>query len=137
VAFLVPRRCGRADTQRQEAFLAALGTEQSVLQVGAKATVSRARMRATLSVMALSSSLVAMGFAAQSREILVPFVATIVLALLLLGLFTQVRLVDAAMEDNDFPTVIARIRRYYRTPTPETTDYFAAERGRGYIPLPG
>jgi hypothetical protein len=137
MAFLVPRRCGRADTQRQEAFLAALGTEQSVLQVGAKATVSRARMRATLSVMALSSSLVAMGFAAQSREILVPFVATIVLALLLLGLFTQVRLVDAAIEGNDFLTGIARIRRYYRTLTPEATDYFAAERGRGYVPLPG
>jgi hypothetical protein len=114
-----------------------LGTEQSVLQVGANATVSRASMRATLSVMALSSSLVAMGFAAKSREILAPFIATVVLALVLLGLFTQVRLVDAAMEDNDFLTGIARIRRYYRTLTPEATDYFAAERGRGYVPLPG
>jgi hypothetical protein len=137
MAFLVPRRCGIADTPRQEAFLAALGTEQSVLQVGAKATVNRARMRATLSVMALSSSLVAMGFAAKSREILAPFIATVVLALVLLGLFTQVRLVDAAIEDNDFLTGIARIRRYYRTLTPEATDYFAAERGRGYVPLPG
>jgi hypothetical protein len=61
-----------ADTPRQEAFLVVLGSEQSVLQVGAKATVSRASMRTTLSVMALSSSLLAMGFAAQSWEILFP-----------------------------------------------------------------
>jgi hypothetical protein len=137
MAFLVPRRGGRADTPRQEAFLATLGSEHVVLQVGAKATVNRASIRATPSVMALSSSLVAMGFAAKSREILAPFIATVVLALVLLGLFTQVRLVDAAVEDNNFLTGIARIRRYYRTLTPEATDYFAAERGRGYVPLPG
>jgi hypothetical protein len=77
MAFLVPRRGGRADTPRQEAFLATLGSEHVVLQIGAKATVNRASIRATPSVMALSSSLVAMGFAAQSREILVPFVATV------------------------------------------------------------
>jgi hypothetical protein len=58
-------------------------------------------------------------------------------SLVLLGLFTQVRLVDAAREDNDFLTGIARIRRYYRTLTPEATNNFAAERGRGYVPLPG
>src|SRR5215212_8149486 len=103
MACLVPRRVGRADTPRQEAFLATLGTEQSVLQVGAKATVSRASMRATPSVMALSNSLVAMGFAAQSREILVPFVATVMPARPP-GPLHAVRLVDVAMEDNDFLT---------------------------------
>ena len=79
------------DTQRQEAFTSALGTEHVVLQTGANATV-------------------------------VP-------AVFLLGLFTQVRLVDAAMEYNHFLTGMARIRRYYRTLTPEAADYFAAERG--------
>ena len=56
--------------------------------------------------------------------------ATVLPAVVLLGLFTQVRLVDAAMEYNHFLTGIARIRRYYRTLTPEAADYFAAERGR-------
>jgi hypothetical protein len=118
------------DTQRQQAFMSALVTEHSVLQAGANATVSEAGTRATLYMLSLSSSLVAMGFAAHTREIFVPFVATVVPAVFLLGLFTQVRLVDAAMEYNHFLTSIARIRRYYRTLTPEAADYFAAERGR-------
>ena len=118
------------DAPQQEAFRAALGTEHSVLQAGANATISEAGTRATLYMLSLSSSLVAMGFAAQSREIFVPFVATVLPAVVLLGLFTQVRLVDAAMEYNHFLTGIARIRRYYRTLTPEAADYFAAERGR-------
>jgi hypothetical protein len=130
VVSLLEGRCGMADTQRQEAFMSALTTEHSVLQAGANATISEAGTRATLYMLSLSSSLVAMGFAAQSRAIFVPFVATVVPAVFLLGLFTQVRLVDAAMEYNHFLTSIARIRRYYRTLTPEAAEYFAAERGR-------
>jgi hypothetical protein len=60
----------------------------------------------------------------------VPFVATILPAVFLLGLFTVVRLVDAAIEYNHFLTGMARIRGYYRSLTPEAADYFAAEGGR-------
>jgi hypothetical protein len=115
---------------RQEAFISALVTEHFVLQTGANATVSEAGTRASLFLVALSSSLVAMGFAAQSREVFVPFVATILPAVFLLGLFTVVRLVDAAIEYNHFLAGMARIRGYYRTLTPEAADYFAAEGGR-------
>ena len=115
---------------RQEAFMSALVTEHFVLQTGANATVSEAGTRASLYILALSSSLVAMGFAAQSREVFVPFVATILPAVFLLGLFTVVRLVDAAIEYNHFLTGMARIRGYYRTLTPEAANYFAAEGGR-------
>ena len=115
---------------RQEAFMSALVTEHFVLQTGANATVSEAGTRASLYILALSSSLVAMGFASGSREVFVPFVATILPAVFLLGLFTVVRLVDAAIEYNHFLTGMARIRGYYRTLTPEAADYFAAEGGR-------
>ncbi len=115
---------------RQAAFLSALVTEHFVLQTAANATVSEAGTRATLYLFALSSSLVAMGFAAQSREVFIPFVATVLPAVFLLGLFTVVRLVDAAIEYNQFMTGIARIRGYYRTLSPRAETYFAPETGR-------
>jgi hypothetical protein len=115
---------------RQEAFMSALVTEHFVLQTGANATVSEAGTRASLYILALSSSLVAMGFASGLREVFVPFVATILPAVFLLGLFTVVRLVDAAIEYNYFLTGMARIRGYYRSLTPAAADYFAAEGGR-------
>ena len=118
------------DKQRQDAFMSALVTEHFVLQTGANATVSEMGTRASLYVLALSSALVAMGFAAQSREVFVPFVATVLPAVFLLGLFTVVRLVDALLEYNYFLTGIARIRGYYRTLTLETADFFAPERDR-------
>jgi hypothetical protein len=93
---------------RQEAFMSALVTEHFVLQTGANATVSEAGTRASLYILALSSSLVAMGFASGLREVFVPFVATILPAVFLLGLFTVVRLVDAAIEYNHFLSVLRR-----------------------------
>jgi hypothetical protein len=118
------------EKERQTAFMSALVTEHFVLQTAATATDSEMQTRASLYILALSSALVAMGFAAQSREVFVPFVATVLPALFLLGVFTVIRLVDAAMENIQFLTGIARIRGYYRTLTPEATEYFAAEHGR-------
>ena len=118
------------ESERHAAFMSALITEHSVLQAAASATVADAAARSSLYVFSLSSSLVAMGFAAQSREVFVPFVATVLPAVFLLGLFTVVRLVDAAIENNQFLTGIARIRGYYRTLTPEAAEFFAPERGR-------
>jgi hypothetical protein len=118
------------DKQRQSAFLSALVTEHFVLQTAANATVSDAAARASLYVFSLSSSLVAMGFASRSREVFVPFIAIVLPALFVLGIFTIVRLVDSALENMGFLTGIARIRGYYRTLTPDAAEYFAAQRGR-------
>jgi hypothetical protein len=118
------------DTERQSAFMSAIVTEHFVLQTAANATVSESETRASLYILALSSALVAMGFASQSREAFVPFVATVLSALFLLGVFTVVRLVDAAMKYTQFLTGIARIRAYCRTLTPEAGEYFTPERGR-------
>lgn len=118
------------DKERQAAVMSALATEHFVLQSAASGTVSEAGSRASLYLLSLSSALVAMGFAAGSQEVFVPFVATVLPAVFLLGLFTVIRLVDAAIEYNRFLIGIARIRAYYRTLTPEAATLFSAESGQ-------
>lgn len=117
-------------TDDHQALLTALTAEHFVLQTAAAATVSEAGTRASLYILSLSSALVAMGFASQSRDIFLPFIATVLPALVLLGLFTVVRLVDAAIEYNECLNGIARIRGYYRTLSPEAEAYFSPETGR-------
>ena len=118
------------DKDRQAAFMSALITEHFVLQSAATATVSEAAARASLYVFSLSSSLVAMGFALPSPEVFLPFAATVLPAVFVLGIFTIVRLVDTGVEDQQYLAGIARIRSYYRTLTPEAVVYFSAESGR-------
>jgi hypothetical protein len=77
-----------------------------------------------------SSSLVALGFASQSREAFVPFIAIVLPAIFVLGVFTVIRLVDTALENMRFLAGIARIRGYYRTLSPDADVYFAARHGR-------
>jgi hypothetical protein len=118
------------DKERQRAFVSALITEHFVLQTGADATTGEMGSRASLYLSVLGSALVAMGFAAQSRAVFIPFVATVLPAVFVLGLFTVVRLVDALVEYNRFLAGIARVREHYRTLTPEAAAFFAAEHGR-------
>jgi hypothetical protein len=118
------------EKERRSAFLSALTTEHFVLQTAASATVSESAARASIYILSLSSTLVAMGFASQSREAFGPFIASVLPAVFLLGLFTVVRLVDITLEHQRYLTGIAHIRGYYRTLTPEAAEYFAAERGR-------
>jgi hypothetical protein len=114
----------------QTALLSALTTEHFVLQTAYSSTVSEAAGRSTLYVMALSSSLVAMGFLSQSQELFRPFVATVLPAVFLLGLFTVVRLVDTGVESMHYLTGIARIRGFYRTLGAQAANHFTPEQGR-------
>jgi hypothetical protein len=118
------------DKDRHSAFMSALTTEHFVLQTAANAATSEAGSRASLYLLSLSSALVATGFVSQSRDVLVPFVATVLPALFMLGLFTVLRLVDATLEYMESLVGIARIRTYYRTLTPEAAEHFSAEFGR-------
>jgi hypothetical protein len=117
---------GRAmdDRANESAFVSALVTEHFVLQSAASTTVGEAAGRASLYVSALSSSLIAMGFVAQSPGVLEPFVAVVIPAVLVLGVFTVVRLVDTGVQNVTCLAHIARIRRYYRTLSPEAPSYF-------------
>jgi hypothetical protein len=118
------------EKERRSALLSALTTEHFVLQTAASATVSESAARASIYILALSSSLVATGFVVQSREAFGPFIASVLPAVFLLGLFTVIRLVDVTLEYQHCLRGIAHIRGYYRTLAPEAADYFAAERGR-------
>ncbi len=112
------------------AFITALTTEHFVLQTAVSATTTEVGTRASLYIFSLSSSLVALGFASRSREVFVPFVAIVLPAVFLLGVFTVIRLVDTNLEIMGFLRGIARIRGYYRKLSPEAAEVFAAERGR-------
>jgi hypothetical protein len=114
----------------QTALLTALTTEHFVLQTANGSTYSEASARSTLYVTALSSALVAMGFVAGSTDLLVPFAAISLPAVFILGLFTIVRLVETALESQQYLRGIARIRAYYRTLGPEASRRFAPEYSR-------
>ncbi|MBF6301277.1 hypothetical protein IU459_27595 [Nocardia amamiensis] len=113
-----------ADEPIAPALMNALVTEHFVLQSAASTTVSEALGRATLYLSSLSSSLVAMGFAAQSPDIFPAFAAAVIPVLLLLGVLTVVRLVDTGIQNITYLAGIARIRARYRTLSPEAAQFF-------------
>jgi hypothetical protein len=111
------------------AFMSALTTEHFVLQSALSGNTSEVGTRASLYLFSLSSSLVALGFASRSPELFVPFVAIVLPGVFILGLFTTVRLVDSNLEGILFLNGIARIRRYYRTLSPEAEEQFSPQSG--------
>jgi hypothetical protein len=106
------------------AFMSALITEHFVLQSAASTTVSESGSRASLFMVTLSSSLIALGFVAQSPTMLVPFVAAIIPAIAILGVFTILRLVDTGEQNIELLARIAAIRAYYRTLGPQAPEMF-------------
>jgi hypothetical protein len=118
------------EQEPSSAFISALTTEHYVLQSAISGNTSEVGTRASLYLFSLSSSLVALGFASRSPELFGPFVAIVLPALFILGLFTAVRLVDSNLEGMLYLSSIARIRRYYRTLGPEAAEHFAPESGR-------
>lgn len=113
-----------ADEPIAPALMNALVTEHFVLQSAASTTVSEASGRATLYLSSLSSSLVAMGFAAQSPHAFPAFAAAVIPVLLLLGVLTVVRLVDTGIQNVIYLAGIARIRARYRTLSREAVQFF-------------
>jgi hypothetical protein len=111
------------------AFMSALTTEHFVLQTAISTATSEESARATLYVMALSSSLVALGFAAPPSPAFTPLAAAILPTLITLGLFTCVRLVDTGVQNIQSRGAIARIRAYYRQLSPQAAAYVVAWAG--------
>lgn len=118
------------DDARRSALLSAMTTEHFVLQTAISVTNAELASRASVYVFALSSALVAMGFAMDAPQAFMPFVGTVLPAVFLLGVFTIQRMVDIAAENQQAHIGIARIRAYYRTLHPDAEVYFSAKRGR-------
>jgi hypothetical protein len=108
---------------RVGAFVTAVTTEHFALQSAASTTVTEASSRASLYVLTLSSSLVAIGFAVNTDGF-GPLVATILPVIVVLGIFTTVRLVDTGVQNLQLLSSIARIRAFYRTLADDAATYF-------------
>jgi hypothetical protein len=105
-----------AEGPNRAELLTALTTEHFTLQGARSQTVSESASRATLYVMAVSSTLVALGFIGQVSEVgdvFDIFALTVLPTLYVLGLFTFVRLVETSVEDVLYGRAINRIRNYY------------------------
>jgi hypothetical protein len=105
-----------ADPPNRAELLTALTTEHFTLQGARSQTVSESASRASLYVMAVSSTLVALGFIGQVSEVgdvFDIFALTVLPTLYVLGLFTFVRLVESSVEDVLYGRAINRIRNYY------------------------
>lgn len=95
------------------ALNAALGTELSVLQAAASATISEASSRSLIYLSTLSSGLVAVGFTADSPALLSTLTFTVLPTIFMLGWFTVVRLVDNTVENITVRRRMERIREYF------------------------
>jgi hypothetical protein len=113
---------------RPAAFLNALLTEHFVLQSVRGVTVSESSTRASIYLMTLSSSLVAYGFLARSTYA-TGYLAVVIPVVVLLGVFTYVRLVQTSLEDVAALEAIQKIRRWYGTLLPGAEAYFPLPRG--------
>ena len=109
---------------REQAFMSALVTEHFVQQSAASATISESSSRASLYLLSLSSSLVALGFAAQSRQVFIYFAAAILPAIFILGIFSFVRVTDTSMANLNSLRAIVRIRRFYAGLVPDAAKFF-------------
>jgi hypothetical protein len=110
--------------QPGQAFMSALVTEHFVLQTARSTTTSEAVGRSAVYLTCVSSSLVAFGFFAAATHGLAPLLATILPALIILGIFTFVRLVETNVDDVVDLRRIDTIRRYYATLDPAAATFF-------------
>ena len=118
------------DPEPDSALLSALTTEHFVLQSAVNGTITEASGRSALYVMALSSTLIALGFTAEKEEVFTVFALSVLPVVFVLGCFSVIRLVDTAIESMQLLRGIARIRGHYRTLGPEAQALFAANQGR-------
>jgi prepilin signal peptidase PulO-like enzyme (type II secretory pathway) len=101
------------DDAKQQALLSALVTEHFVLQSARGVATGEAASRSSLYLTFLSGALIALGFIAQVAERFDTFAAAVLPAIVVLGEFTYVRLLENSIEDVLFQRRINRIRRYY------------------------
>jgi hypothetical protein len=116
------------DSPREQApdghLLTILTTEHFVLQTARGGTIGEANGRAAIYLGAVSSGLIALGFVANDQDRFGLFAAAVLPALLVLGWFTFVRLVETGAESLRYLTRIQRIRRWYAGFAPAGSGWF-------------
>jgi hypothetical protein len=105
------------DAPDRQELLTALTTEHFTLQGARAQTASESASRASLYILSVSSTLIALGFITQASEAgqtFDVFALTVLPTLYLLGVFTFVRVVECGAEDYRYGVAINRIRNYYK-----------------------
>jgi hypothetical protein len=115
------------------AFMSALVTEHFALQSVSSATISESGSRAALYLSALSSGLVAIGFASSSQRSLVALSFSVLPTVFILGWFTVVRLIENSVENVVCHRRIESIRRFYAGIDPRYSRLFEADYEQGGI----
>jgi hypothetical protein len=105
-------------------------TEHFVMQTAISTATSEAAARASIYMYSLSGSLVALGLCAQAGLALTPLVASVLPAIILLGLFTVARLVDISLDHLEARGAIARIHAWYATLDAVAAEQFKARPGQ-------
>jgi hypothetical protein len=116
-----------ADEKPPPEFMSALVTEHFVLQSTSSATISESGSRVAIYLSALSSGLVAIGFASSSPHALASLAFTVLPTVFILGLFTIVRLIDTSVANIISLRRMERIRAYYAALAPLAPPYFEAD----------
>ena len=117
-----------ADEKDSAAFMSALVTEHFALQSVSSSTIGESGNRAAICLSALSSGLVATGFASSSPMALAGLAFSIFPTVFILGIFTIVRLVDTGVQNIVALRRIEVIRRYNASLLPIAPAYFAPDR---------
>ena len=105
------------DAPDRQQLLTALTTEHFTLQGARAQTAGESASRASLYILSVSSTLIALGFLGQSSQTNQTFdVFTLIVlpTLYLLGVFTFIRVVECSAEDYRYGVAINRIRNYYK-----------------------
>jgi hypothetical protein len=108
-------------------FMSALVTEHFVLQGTSSSAISESGSRVSIYLSALSSGLVAIGFASGSHRALESLAFTILPTVFVLGLFTIVRLVDTTVANVVSQRQMERIKQYYASLHPVAAPFFSAD----------
>jgi hypothetical protein len=105
-------------------FMSALVTEHFVLQGTSSSTISESGSRVSIYLSALSSGLVAIGFASSSRRALESLAFTVLPTVFVLGWFTIVRLIDTSLANVISQRRMDLIKQYYASIYPRAGRYF-------------
>jgi hypothetical protein len=114
---------GKTVPADEPGFLTALVTEHFALQGARSIGTSEATSRAALYVATLSSALIATGFA-SGKAYFGPFLAAVLIVVLVLGQVTLLRLVALSRADLRLMRDIHVIHRYYRSLSPSAQVFF-------------
>jgi hypothetical protein len=115
------------DEKTPPEFMSALVTEHFALQSAASSTISESGSRVAIYLSALSSGLVAIGFASSSPHALAALAFTVLPTVFILGWFTVVRLIDTSVANVVSLRRIELIRGYYASIVPSAAVYFQAD----------